>query len=779
MSTKKVIQQNYLDFLYETYMKGIDIGEENMLLLHEKGLLKDQTKQREAPIFKDKINETLMGIATHENVDIDAIVDIIEDDKKPDILYDIITDQELEERRQKYNHRFEGRKTPIQKIEWMPESTLEHSIEFVQWINSINHPDGFNRRTNYRKFTLYCQQAYIWLQENLTPQDFEEDEREDYMRSELERCDENSLYFLNKYIYYKEGDADGGRLKYVAREAHEIMCYMEDCGYSKAMAKGRQIAATTTLMALDVKDVIFKTNHFMKFITEDVEKAQEIFDDKLKFPFSQLPEWMRPNVLNERDNLFKVGYKTEKGVKEGVGSKIMVTAPKRTAIAGGAPQKVKIDEAANIKLLGQMIDNARPTMMWFNPKTKKIEIKRVLTFWATGGNDQGGGKAFETEYMAILTKWLEGKYESAIVPIFFNWRWRPGATQKDYDREKAVAYAKQGTVDGEKAITEFHQSWPEYLSDVFRTSAKTLIPDDVIEGALNRIRDEEKKLKFQLIQYGYFEPVYDFNSPAGEGSDVPFKIIDADFIPTEDLDPRASTAIFMHPEEGYINRYYQGTDPIDTDTGLSYFAATIWDKKHKTTSAILNWRTRDYHDAFLQSILLSLYYDRSPVGQKKGVKDLLEANKGTGYREYVKNKGFDDHFVLNYELPFQYQNKTTVNEGVGFDTKGLRKTMLVNKSFEVLTAYGNNIWHKVIFEQLKTFTCKITDTGKETWGPINKKYFRDDTIDSTTFSYICAEMCGYPEPINKSSEIKNSKVEYQLVRGSDLKLKRTAIRKRA
>lgn len=779
MAESRKIKENQLDFLFELHSQGVDIGIQNRQELENAGYFSNFEKKNyeQAPV--DKINEAILDVVTDENKKTDAIVDIIElKGNEPTDESLVITDDELEERRSLYNHKFEGRSEPITKDEWMPESVTEHTPEFIKWITSIID-NGFHDKIHYRPFALYCQQAYTWLQDKRTLSDiYDEDEREDYKMSELIKCDENTLYFINKYGYYKEGDDESGRVKYTARPVHEFMAYMDDCGYSCGIAKGRQIAATTTLMMIDVKEVIFKTNYFMKFITEDKDKAEEIFEDKLKFPFSQLPDWMRPNVLNERDNLFKIGYKQEKGKKEGVGSKILVEAPKRTAVAGGAPQKVKIDEAGNIPLLGQMINNARPTMMWYNPKTKKIQIKRKLWFWGTGGEMEKGGKAFEEEFMSLVKKWKEGDYSAAVIPIFFNWRCRPGATQEDYDREKRVAYAKEGTPEGKKAITEFHQSWPETLSDVFRTSAKTLVDEDYIENALDRIRKVKKENKFTLHQSGYFEPIYDYNEPAPEGSDVPYKIIGSTFIPTDDLDERASTVIFMQPKTGWINRFFKGTDPIDTDTGLSYFASTVWDKYYKCPAAILNWRTRDYRQVFLQSLLLSLYYDTKNT--KTGIKELIEANRGTSYYQYLENKGFGKECVLNYQLPHAFQNKTTINEGVGIDNKGVRNTMIINNMFQMFSVYGDNFYHTILFEQLKTFTCNISDKGKEMWGPMNKKYFRDDTLYSTTFSYICAELC-FPElePFDDKSDKSNYVIKYKTVRGKDLKLTRVAVKVKA
>lgn len=779
---QRQIRENQLDLLFELHLKGVAIGVANIAMLRDNGYFKNLDKdlqfspEEKEKLIRDKVNDQYLKFTSDNQRKIEESIDIFTSSEKIEKI-EIITSSELEDRRKQYGHIFEGRTTSITKEDWMPASKIEHTREFVEWIMSINTL-GFKQKTNYRPFQLYCQQAYQWLQDSKSYTDLQDDDdRDEFMMNELRRCDENSLYFLNKYIYYKEGDDESGRTKYVARPVHEFMAYLDDCGYSVAISKGRQIAATTTLMALDVKDVIFKTNHFMKFITEDDKKAQEIFDDKLKYPFSQLPPWMMPNVLNERDNLFKLGYKPEKGKKDGVGSKILVEVPKRTAVAGGAPQKVKIDEAGNISILGQMIDNARPTMYWFNPKTKKMQLQRQLWFWGTGGEMDKGGKSFETEFMAIYNAFMSGEYSAGIIPIFLDWTNRPGITQEDYDREKRVAYAKTG-IDAQKARTEFHQSYPSSLGDVFRTSAKTLADEDFIESSLRRIQEARKDHGSALTKTGYFEPIYDFESPEYESSDVPYRIIGANFVPTSDMDERACVTIFMDPVEGWINRYFQGTDPVDTDTGLSLMASAIWDKYLKCTSAILNWRVSDYRQVFLQNMLMGLYYDIEIT--KTGVKELVESNRGTSYTQYKTTKGFDSEFVLNYQLPFAFQNKTTINEGIGIDNKGVRNTMIINCMHEMISAYGNNIFMTIFFEQLKTFVCTISDSGKEMWGPMNKKYFRDDVLFAVVFAYICAERC-FPElePENLTKEGQLTRIVFQHKYDKDFNLMRVPVRVKA
>jgi len=228
----KIVRENHLDFLHELYTQGIEIGNDNVLLLKSHNYISDDVVAEKEKVVLEKINKTLLSISTDKNKDVDSQIDIIEVDEKFDVPYEVITDKELEQRRQKYGHKFEGRKTEIQKIEWLPESTTEHTIDFINWINSIYY-NGFGGLTYYRKFALYCQQAYTWLQENKTSTDFDDDEdREDFRQNELNRCAENTLYFLNKYVYYKEGDDESGKVKYVAHPVHEIIAFMDDSGYS-------------------------------------------------------------------------------------------------------------------------------------------------------------------------------------------------------------------------------------------------------------------------------------------------------------------------------------------------------------------------------------------------------------------------------------------------------------------------------------------------------------------------------------------------------------------
>lgn len=742
-------RENQLDFLYDLHTQNVDIGDDQRNLLRKHNYIEEPKEERPkvASIGKDKIHNDPFFIDRPPSA-ADKQVDIIHEDQAPEsgIVLDEYTYRLLVE--EKGSVIYSGLKINISVQDWMPKSINEHSKEFVEWVDSISF-SGFSNRINYRKFNLYCQQAYQWLAENKSLADYSDhDDRENYKDQEIERCSQNTLYFMNKYLQLKESTLVAGLRQYIATKAHEIILYLFDCGYSFYLGKPRQIAATSTLGGCALKKTVFNRNHFIKFITENDKKGQEIFEDKIKYPFAELPDWMRDDSRNDSGTKFALGTKEKKGDRSGTNSNIDVVPPTPTAISGGSPQIALVDEAGNIPILTQIIEDARPTAFWMNPMTGRMERKRQIIVWGTGGDMEKGGKAFEREFMAALKNWRERKFANGIIPIFFDWTTRPGITKEIYESEKEVYYSKEGP-DSEDSRIMFRQQYPSCVEDMFLTSAKTLVSQEYIADQVDRILKTKSVMK---PQYGFFEPIYG-EEEQPEGSDIPFNVIGANFVPLELGDPRISTIIFQHPKQ-WRYRYYSGVDPIASDTGLSNMSNVIWDKYYNTISAIVNFRSNNYREVYLQTMLLGIYYDWE---NSVGVKSLLETNIGIAYREYVTNKARFDSLVFNSELPQALQSGS--GNLVGIDNRGIRNKMIIDNMFEMIQGFGQKIYIEEFFIQLKTFVSTITARGNETWGPADKKYYKDDILFAATFAYICAHQCFSDEKPFKVEEEKKSGVK--------------------
>lgn len=744
----KLAKNTRLDFLFDLHNKGAELPLEDLQLLKDNNYIEEKKiippkKPKNQLIVSDTSVKSERSIEADKKIDISYTKE--GDDKKGTIISSVRGHQNITEGT---DFVFEGG-IEIEKEDWLPISKIKHEKDFVKFIDSIN--TGFKNIAPYRKFSLYVQQATQWYAENGSINNYHSREgMEDYALEEMRRCRENTLYFLNKYLILKEGDMSSGARTYDAKPVHEVIAYLYDCGYSFMMGKPRQIAATSTLGGCALKSIVFNKNFFLKFITQDKETGIEIFDDKIKFPFGEMPEWMKPAVSNDRDNLLRLSRKgKKKGTKKGLNSKLQIVAPSKSAINGGSPQVVMVDEAGYISILGAMMKEARPTMFMQNPVTKELEMTRQIVVWGTGGEMDKGGKAYEEEFYNCLKKWGDREFDSGIIPLFFDWTTRPGITQEFYDSEKKV-YTVEGP-DKELKMVQFRQTYPTIIEDMFLTSNKLLVSIEYINSNIERIRGYPHEAR---PQKGFFEPIFDTTKPAGENEDVPFKIKGARFVPTEDADPRASAIIFMHPKKNWRNRYYAGTDPISSDNGYSNMASAIIDVHFQTIPAIVNYRDSNHKYTFLQTMLLSMYYH---AGDRPGrVKELVEANIGTAYIDYVETKGYYDSLVWKTELerPMRGGGHT-----IGIDNRAARTRFIINRIFEFIQAYGDRVCIDTFFIQLRTFTCTVTERGTETWGTADKRKYHDDVLFAVVFAYICSLSYSHLTP----KEIKGEADKYRMV----------------
>jgi hypothetical protein len=748
--------EKYINFLHDLHNEGVTLPQDQIDLLIQKGRIKIEGKPTEKPKEEEKEEYPIPLKKTEEEKAFDdELVVVMGDSAQEDI--------HIFDPKRHVDKKFLNRNN-ISREDWIPKDIVYHEEDFVRWIDSFVFY-GFQNMIAYEKFELYKKQAYDWLMENdvISKYQYPEDIAEFKMR-ELDRMDENSLYALNKYGKVKDAIVEGGWRTYTATPAHEVMIYLDDCRYSMLIGKPRQIAATSTLALMAGKKIIFKKNFFIKFITEDKDKGLEIYEDKIKASFTAWPEWVTPKVLNWSGTHLRLGSKgDQKGRNEGVGSSILTDAPSITAIAGGSPNTCLVDEAGNISIFSKMMQDANPTMSSQDPVTKKIKMNRQFIGWGTGGDMERGGKSFEFEFMVAVRQWKERKWGSGIIPIFFDWTTRPGIDQEFYDQKKAEAFAATGPDAAAKRI-KFYQQFPSTIEDMFLSSQATLVDIDFIHRNERRIDECEVKTK-----YGFFEPIYDTSKPMPEGFDIPYAITGAKFIQTDAHDPRCTTIMFQPPVPGWRNRYYQGDDPINAESGLSNMASAIWDAEYNTAPCVVDHREQNYKYTYLQCMLMGIYYDTE---ESLGVKDLTESNIGTNYMDYKSDRGREKTVVWTSELPDVFRNKTG-SQARGLDNKGVRNKSVIDNTFELLQAYGDRVYIRRFYEQLKSFTCKETDAGGVTWGPIDRRYYKDDVIWAITYAYICAKSFSHLKPQKITGEAVKIAVKYPLYRDSNYKLRRS------
>ena len=745
-----------LEFLFEIYNSGVKLTDEQMALLRSNEYIKQDSTDYER-VKPDKYHDGISKDYSINNAlerDADSYVDISDNGEE---IPDMMTPKEYDKHKQGLVQ--EGMKE-VSTEDWMPkpDEALNYTNDFVKWIDSINK--GFSNKIHYKRFELYKQQAQQWFSENEAMSDYTKyDDQLNYARREKKRCTENSLYFLNKYHVLKEGDISSGGRGFKAWECQAVVCYLFDCGHCLFIGKPRQIGFSSVIGGLCMKRIIFHKSYFVKFITKSLQKGEEIFEDKIKFPLYHIPDWMRPTVHNDRDNLLRLFYKPSKGRIGGVESKLEVVAPIVTAINGGAPNLVAIDESGQISILSKMINEGRPALFMVK-EDGSIEMRRQLICWGTGGEVDEGGKEFEREFKAALGAWKERNFHYGIIPLFFDAFAKPGVNEEFYQKEKKFYYAK-----GKDSEVQFHQHYPTCIEDMFLVSSETIWPIEKINirlSAIYKLKDIDKP------KYGYLEPSYNYGQQMPESSDIPYVVDGAVFVPTEDGDPLATTVIFKHPVKGWRNRYFQGTDPIYTETGHSLMASSIWDNAEGTCSATMNYKTEDYRYCYLQALLLGIYYDRS------NCRNLVESNVGSGFMDYVEVRGHWNTLVPNNMLSAHL--RTSIGQKMGINKRGNTARFILNKLQEMLEVYGENIFIEDFWIQLKTFVRKISNAGHETFKINNKKYDHDDVIDSVVYAYICACSFAHLTPIEENEvNIKKVKYKYEYDGNFNLVLKKVLV----
>ena len=641
--------------------------------------------------------------------------------------------------------------------DWFPShAEFDYPKEFIKWVDSIN--SGWQNKLYYRPFDLYIQQCEQWLQDETTINDFDnESDQLDWLENEVDKCNDNTLYFCNKYGWIKENKAANGMLQYQAWDAQKLLLFLFDCNYSLMIGKARQIGFTTTMCLAGMKRVNLNKSYFIKFITHTKDKGEEIFRDKVKWAFTKLPAFISQEVKNWTASLMNMDKKGDKkGKDEGGASMFQVDTPSVTAINGGSPSAVFVDEIGLFEIFGEMMREGRPALFKYNPETDKMTMQQQFIAWGTGGEMDKGGSVFESEFKQCLSEWQKGNYEYGIIPLFFNAYARRGVTDKFIQNEIKAYKAQEGTKQGEIARTQFHQAYPITIDDMFLRKSKTLVPVNYCNQRLHEIYGMDVP-----IEYGYFEPIFDMSQPTPD-SYVPYKIKSAKWICTGDRDHSHTSAVIVHhppKNECWKNRWFQGTDPINSETGHSKMSSAIWDALTNSVASVVFHREKKFKESYLQVLLQSLYYDQQNKG---GAKELLENNIGDMHLDFQEMLGFKNKFTPNTALPEYLRSHG--GKWFGISNKVNTAPRILAKLEELLDAYGNNINIPWIWEQLKTFTekdLKGSSSHRQTrYQAADMRYDYDDVIFSITFAYINS-LCYVkfdPENIKQAeSEIQTTK----------------------
>lgn len=660
----------------------------------------------------------------------------------------------------------------ITKEMWTPGGLkYDYENEFWNWINCINK--GFQYYVDYGRFELYVKQAYAWINQNITwNPNASIETKKAYLLLERERMLQNSLYALNKFAYIKN---DSSNNKYEAWKSQQIMLYLLDLTISYIMGKARQIGATTTIGAATGVKTMLTHNMYCKLVAQRTTKTEELFRDKVKYPIDKFPTYVTPSILGDSKEKLEFARKVEKGKTIGSNSIFEISSPTSDCINGGSPTITLLDEIGYFDNLSEIISEGRPTLLAYNPITGRQEFRRQVIGWGTGGEMDKGGAAMEAEYYAAKEAWMEKDYSHQIIPLFVNVFGRRGFTKQVYESEKISAYRRKSRPGEKDPKIYFHQSNPVTEEDMFLISSETIIPINIINKKLSDCQREKEK-GTKLYKWGYFVPIYNKGNKYGPESDVPYEIIGAKFVPASEDEilnrsHKAGVCIINEPQRNWVNRYFQGNDPVFTSSGTSNMAVAVWDSLINDISAYIDFRIDDYRYCYLQAFLMKLYYSPIKSNRAIGIKELVESNVGGEYLNYNRDKKMMHTLVHQSKLPDTLQ---LGGVEIGINKRTKNAPFIINHLEEMLLLHLDSIHCDRFYEQLKTYVRKTTSQSVK-WEAQNSKFHKDDIIDAVIYAYICAKSHKNLKPVCQT-ESSSAKYKHRYVYGPNgLELKKVRV----
>lgn len=156
------------------------------------------------------------------------------------------------------------------------------------------------------------------------------DQAQDYQQLKSKLSDR--WWRLNNLYYIK--DKKGNKIKFQLNWAQKD--FYDNLWYFNIILKARQLGFTTFVMIYFLDACLFNSNHSAGVIAHTREDAEDLFTNKIKFAFDNLPEWLRNQLSAKSDTSRKMVFSN--------GSSITVG----TSLRSGTYQKLLVSEYGKV-----------------------------------------------------------------------------------------------------------------------------------------------------------------------------------------------------------------------------------------------------------------------------------------------------------------------------------------------------------------------------------------------------------------------------------------------
>lgn len=137
---------------------------------------------------------------------------------------------------------------------------------------------------------------------------------------------------LNNLYYIK--DKNGKKVKFKLNWAQQKL--YKTLWYFNVILKARQLGFTTFILIYFLDACLFNSNHAAGVVAHTKDDAQDLFDNKVKFAYDNLPEWLRAERTAQTDSAKKLIFSN--------GSSFTIG----TSLRSGTYQKLLISEYGKV-----------------------------------------------------------------------------------------------------------------------------------------------------------------------------------------------------------------------------------------------------------------------------------------------------------------------------------------------------------------------------------------------------------------------------------------------
>ena len=227
--------------------------------------------------------------------------------------------------------------------------------------------------------------------------------------AEIKKLLSNKEWRVTSWILYKIKDKDWNIVPFIPNEAQKY--FFKNKHNKNIILKARQLWFST-LIDIDVlDDTLFSSYHTNGIIAQDSDKANDLYDNKVKFAYDNLPSWLKDNFKSRIDRQWEIKFENN-NCSISVG----------TSFRSGTLQYLHISEywkiCAKFPEKAREIKTGSLNAVW--PK-QQVTIESTAE-WASGDFYDKCQKALENEEMWKELSDMDYKF------FFFPWYDEPAYT---------------------------------------------------------------------------------------------------------------------------------------------------------------------------------------------------------------------------------------------------------------------------------------------------------------------------------------------------------------